>query len=59
MDENNAIQLFESKVSEKIGQLKMKAKEELEAKTGKKVLSSLNAKSILEERKKIEARDDE
>ncbi len=35
------------------------AKEALEEKTGKKVVTSLNAKAILEEQKKLEGEDDE
>ena len=40
-------------------QLKMKAQEALELKTGKKVVTNLNAKSALQERKKLEVKDDE
>jgi len=46
-------------VAKQGGEVAKVAKEALELKTGKKVVTSLNAKSLLEEQKKLEGRDDE
>ena len=46
-------------VAKQGGDVARVAKEALEEKTGKKVVTSLNAKSVLEEQKKLEGRDDE
>ncbi len=47
------------KVAKQGGDVARVAKEALEEKTGKKVVTNLNAKSILEEQKKLEVKDDE
>lgn len=46
-------------VAKQGGDVARVAKEALEEKTGKKVVTKLNAKSILEEQKKLEAKEDE
>jgi len=46
-------------VAKQGGEVAKVAKEALELKTGKKVVTNLNAKSLLEEQKKLEGRDDE
>ena len=47
------------KVAHEGGSVAKVAREALEQKTGKKVVTSLNAKSVLEEKKKLGAKDDE
>jgi hypothetical protein len=47
------------RVAHEGGSVAKVAREALERKTGKKVVTSLNAKSVLEEKKKLEGRDDE
>jgi hypothetical protein len=47
------------RVAHEGGSVAKVSREALERKTGKKVVTSLNAKSVLEEKKKLEGRDDE
>ncbi len=46
-------------VASQCGSMAKVAREALELKTGKKVVTKLNAKSILQEQKKLESEDDE